>query len=70
MTKDEDLFADDTDIFADIPKPKEKEPKKKKKVTSAPKKTIFKDDIGLWLSWFFASIFSSPEPKAPGELIV
>ena len=46
MTKDEDLFADDTDIFADIPKPKEKEPKKKKKTTTAPKKTIFKDDIG------------------------
>ena len=47
MTKDEDLFADDTDIFADIPKPKEKEPKKKKKTTTAPKKTIFKDDIGI-----------------------
>ena len=50
MTRDEDLFTDDTDIFADIPKPREKETKKKKKTTTAtPKKTIFKDDIGIVL---------------------
>ena len=45
MTKDEDLFDDKTDIFDDIPKAKPKEKKVKKK-TAAPKKQIFKDDIG------------------------
>lgn len=46
VTKDEDLFADNTDIFSDIPKAKPKEKKPKKKTSTAPKKTIFKDDIG------------------------
>ncbi|KAK3087875.1 hypothetical protein FSP39_011814 [Pinctada imbricata] len=42
-TKDEDLFKDETDIFADVPAAKPKE-KKKKKATE--KKTgIFKDDV-------------------------
>ncbi|XP_052085774.1 WASH complex subunit 2-like isoform X2 [Mytilus californianus] len=43
QTKDEDLFQDDTDIFADVPAAKPKE-KKKKKTTAATKKSIFKDD--------------------------
>ena len=44
LTKDEDLFKDDTDIFADLPpsKPKEKKSKSKK----AESKSIFKDDVG------------------------
>ena len=44
VTKDEDLFQDDTDIFADLPpsKPKEKKSKSKK----AESKSIFKDDVG------------------------
>lgn len=42
-TKDEDLFKDDTDIFADVPAAKPKE-KKKKKTTE--KKSLFKDDDG------------------------
>lgn len=42
-TKDEDIFKDDTDIFADAPSAKPKEKKKKK---TAEKKSIFKDDDG------------------------
>lgn len=42
-TKDEDLFKDDTDIFADVPAAKPKE-KKKKKTTE--KKSLFKDEDG------------------------
>ena len=44
VTKDEDLFKDDTDIFADLPpsKPKEKKLKSKK----AESKSIFKDGVG------------------------
>ena len=44
--KDESLFKDDTDIFADIPSAKPKELRKKKKVAPTEKKSIFKDDIG------------------------
>lgn len=50
VTKDEDLFADNTDIFSDIPKAKPKEKKTKKKTPAGPKKTIFKDDIGKVVS--------------------
>ena len=44
VTKDEDLFNDDTNIFDDLPvtKPKEKKSSRKK----AEKKSVFKDDIG------------------------
>lgn len=42
-TKDEDLFKDDTDIFADVPAAKPKEKKKKK---TSEKKSLFKDDDG------------------------
>ena len=34
VTKDEDLFKDDTDIFSDLPPSKPKEKKAKKKVAS------------------------------------
>ncbi|KAL5014840.1 hypothetical protein ScPMuIL_009110 [Solemya velum] len=44
VTKDEDLFKDNTDIFADIPQPKPKE-KKKKRATVKSGKKIFKEDI-------------------------
>ncbi len=44
VTKDEDLFKDDTDIFADLPPSKPKEKKKTKKATES--KSIFSDDVG------------------------
>ena len=43
MTKDDDLFKDDTDIFADLPASK---PKEKKAKTKKESKSIFKDDVG------------------------
>ena len=55
VTKDEDLFKDDTDIFADLPpsKPKEKKSKSKK----AESKSIFKDDVGKnWELWRRAEV--------------
>lgn len=63
-TKDEDLFKDDTDIFADVPAAKPKE-KKKKKTTE--KKSLFKDDDGeciTLLNCAFIKIcgFSGKEP--------
>ena len=39
ITKDEDLFNDDTDIFADIPSSKSKKKK-------SDKSSLFKDDVG------------------------
>lgn len=53
-TKDEDLFKDDTDIFADVPAAKPKE-KKKKKTTE--KKSLFKDDDGEWHGLKITSLF-------------
>lgn len=44
VTKDETLFKDDTDIFADLPAAKPKENKKKKKTTE--KKVVEQKDIG------------------------
>ncbi|XP_060068173.1 WASH complex subunit 2C-like [Ylistrum balloti] len=45
-TKDEDLFKDNTDIFADVPASKPKE-KKKKKTAATGSKSLFKDTDGL-----------------------
>ena len=45
-TKDESLFKDDTDIFADIPAAKPKEKKGKKKTKGGGEKSMFKDDVG------------------------
>lgn len=53
-TKDEDLFKDDTDIFAGVPAAKPKE-KKKKKTTE--KKSLFKDDDGEWHGFKITSLF-------------
>ena len=55
VTKDEDLFKDDTDIFADLPpsKPKEKKSKSKK----AESKSIFKDGVGKELDLWRGSEF-------------
>ncbi|OWF44676.1 WASH complex subunit 2A-like isoform X2 [Mizuhopecten yessoensis] len=55
-TKDEDLFNDNTDIFADVPASKPKE-KKKKKTTTGGSKSLFKDTDGL------DDIFASAPPK-------
>ncbi|XP_061181281.1 WASH complex subunit 2-like isoform X2 [Saccostrea echinata] len=55
-TKDEDLFKDNTDIFADVPAAKPRE-KKKKKATE--KKSVFKDDDDD----IFATTPSKPKAK-------
>ena len=47
VTKDEDLFKDDTDIFADLPTSK---PKKTSKKTAAS--SIFSDDVGQLIVTF------------------
>ncbi|CAH1772321.1 unnamed protein product, partial [Owenia fusiformis] len=58
VTKDEDLFQDDTDIFADIPTIKPKEKKKKKKTVATDKPAI--DDT---VDDIFASAASSTKTK-------
>ena len=63
-TKDEDLFKDDTDIFADVPASKPKE-KKKKKTTSTGKKSIFKDDVGKLLKQCQIQTFWKGAAKVP-----
>ncbi|XP_023931850.1 WASH complex subunit 2-like [Lingula anatina] len=55
-TRDEDIFQDDTDIFADIPAAKPKEKKSKKKTGSkTDTKPLFKGDVD--------DIFADTDPK-------
>ena len=45
MTRDEDIFADDTDIFADLPSSKSRS-KKAKPSTGQTKSLFSSDDVG------------------------
>ena len=47
MTRDEDIFADDTDIFADLPSNKSRSKKTKAKTSTGQTKSLFSsDDVG------------------------
>lgn len=49
VTKDNDLFTDDTDIFANLPATKQKE-KKTVTTTKSASKPLFQEDIGKLVS--------------------
>ncbi|KAI0209404.1 hypothetical protein LSAT2_005893 [Lamellibrachia satsuma] len=65
VTRDEDIFADDTDIFADLPASKPKSKKTMAMTSTGPTKSLFSssdvDDI-------FADALSKPKPKVKKSL--
>ena len=47
VTRDEDIFADDTDIFADLPASKPKSKKTRAMTSTGPTKSLFSSsDVG------------------------